>query len=55
MHSFTLNQTISTSDVFGNLQRLIVHTSYEALRIIRSHWARNSRVIRSFSGGALGR
>lgn len=35
---FTVNQTISTSDVFGNLWTLIVHTSYEALCIIRFHW-----------------
>lgn len=33
----TVNQTISTSDVFGNVQAPIVHTSYEALHIIRSH------------------
>lgn len=33
----TVNQTISTSDVFGSVQAPIVHTSYEALHIIRSH------------------
>lgn len=33
----TVNQTISTSDVSGNVQAPIVHTSYEALHIIRSH------------------
>lgn len=33
----TVNQTITTSNVFGNVQAPIVHTSYEALHIIRSH------------------
>lgn len=33
----TVNQTIFTSDVLGNVQAPIVHTSYEALHIIRSH------------------
>lgn len=50
---YTANQTISTSDVFGTLQPQIVHTSTEALCIVRSHRARNSHVIRSFSEGEI--